>query len=292
MLFDLISDFHVEHNTYNKERPTWKPGQPDFYDWPALKQSPVLVLAGDTSNHFERTKLVVQEAQQYYDHVIFLDGNHDHYCGYGNHELTVGYNSNQLLQFAKANPKLTYLNGETSVRFGDILVIGACGWYDWKANQHVSREMQHMYWKGESNDAKCIRFNPQGYPDKLARLHADLLAGHVKAAQDDDSVRKILVVTHTVPTPKALVPDNHKWGHLNGSYCNTEMQRVLDADTKKKIRTWVFGHTHYLYDFMEQGVRFVTNPRGYRGEKRDPAYLGPMQINLDAGGSAFGEIEP
>jgi len=291
MKFDLISDFHVEMNDPFSTQSTWRDGDPTFYNWPRQKKSDVLVIAGDSSNRPEFTIEVVKEARAYYESVLFVDGNHEHYVGYQNHSRTVGRNMNELRKFATETPGVTYLDGEITARFGSTLVIGANGWYDWKGNQILSREMQHMYWKSDSNDATCIRFDPDGYADKLARSHADQLVAHVTAAQSDEAVDKILVITHTIPNLKGIVPDSHRWGYLNGSYANTEMQRVVKADTAKKIKIWVYGHTHFLYDFVDQGVRYVTNPRGYRGEKRSPDFTGIKQIDLDDIGSAFGGID-
>jgi len=72
------------------------------------------------------------------------------------------------------------------------------------------------------------------------------------------------------------------------------MRNVWTAPGSEKIKAWVFGHTHWQYDFITQGIRFVTNPRGYRSERRKTGGVqGLKQIDTDELqiGSAFGEIE-
>ena len=33
---------------------------------------------------------------------------------------------------------------------------------------------------------------------------------------------------------------------------------------KERVRVWMFGHTHWCCDFVREGVRVVSNQRGYR----------------------------
>lgn len=287
MKFDLISDFHVEMNDKNKNH-----GGPVHYPWDEDIQSDVLVIAGDTSNSPIKSILVLMEAATYYKHVIFVDGNHEHYSGYQS-GTSVDHNMNFLEVFAKNTSSVTYLRGTNRFRYNDVVFLGANGWYDWEAAPLHSREEQHAFWKSDMNDSRCILFGPNGYPDKLADQQSDAIASQVREFQNDQSVREIVLVTHTVPVVEGLRSHTDQYGHLNGSYCNTKMQRVLDADSNSKISTWVFGHTHDFRDFYKSGVRFVSNPRGYRGERRDGIQFdGVKQIDTeDRRISAFGEIE-
>lgn len=285
MKFDLISDFHVEMNNPNQREPgDTRPREeiPFYYPWDRQKQSDVLVIAGDTSNTPDNTIRVLDEARRYYETVIFVDGNHDHYVGYREPDRTVGVNTTFFQNYVYGHAGIEYLDGLHTVLFGDCLFIGANGWYDWKTHPYSSREQQHQDWKRDMNDSRCIRFDPEGYPDKLALLQAERLAKHVEEAQEDDAIRQIVVVTHTIPHRYGLISDSHPWAYLNGSYLNTEMRRVWEADRAGKIRNWVFGHTHFFYDFMaEGGIRFTTNPRGYRGEERSQSFPGIRQIDTE-----------
>lgn len=280
MKFDLISDMHTTHNPAWEDQPAYD-GISREYPWHLQKQSDVLVIAGDCSNDPWDTLRVVDEASQFYPYVLFTDGNHEHYNRHKQYkELNVRTNTEVFEKFARNSHNVHYLNG-TSVTIMDTLFIGANGWYDWTANSFYGRESQHEFWKGESNDSKCIRFSPGGYPDKMARMQAETLRELVVAAQDDESIRNIVAITHTIPTRQGCYPDTHQWGHLNGSYVNMFMQQVWMADRAKKIKAWCFGHTHTSYDFDLDGIRFLNNSRDYAQKHRKPEFEGVKMIDLD-----------
>ena len=302
MKFDLISDFHVEMNIMNKDTRTWKDDDPIFYAWDQDKKSDVLVVAGDISNSLEYTTFVLREALDHYPEVIFTDGNHEHYSNYM--DKTGGTNvtsdMNYFRKLAGDYPNLTYFDGDQTKQIGSTLFIGANGWYDFTMAVGMHTYEQRRAWKTGSNDPRCIRFGKKNKPDKLARRQADQLAQHVKDAQDNDEIEEIVVVTHTIPHLKAMISDiTHPWYQLNGAYGNGYMSRVWASDPNNKIKLWVFGHTHYLYDFVAEGFRFVSNPRGYRGEKQwsgggRAVFSGIKQLDTQEVlvKSAFGEIEP
>ncbi len=73
-------------------------------------------------------------------------------------------------------------------------------------------------------------------------------------------------------------------------------QDVWEADPAKKIKTWCFGHTHERRDFFEWKIRFICNPRGYRGEKKwhGLGFQGIQDVDTQEEeiSSAFGPVEP
>lgn len=263
MKLDIISDIHIEMN-----------GRKSI-DWVNNKTSDILLIAGDCANDPNLSKTVIAEAALVYDRVIFTDGNHDHYNGFRQHRY-VGQNEEVFQQFADGTANISYLN-KSSVCIDDTLFIGGNGWYDWSAYSMASRQQQQSTWNTSMADSSMIRFDDA--PDIMAQQHAEALREMIELAQDDTSINNIVVMTHTIPTMKGLVADTHEWGPLNGSFANMFMGQVGIADKKKKIRLWNFGHTHFTYDFMEGGIRFVCNPRGYafEGGRRPTA---PISITV------------
>lgn len=261
--FDLISDFHAEMNRPWEEYPNYD-GWHTYYPWHLEKQSDVLVIAGDCSNDPSTTCAVLGEAASVYPHVLFVDGNHEHYIGYTHRDATVGVNQQWLRDFAAEHANVTYLEETGITRFGSTAFIGCNGWYDWMGYHLASREQQRAYWKKDSNDSRCIRFDKM--PDKMARYQADQLRLRVEELAQDDTIERIVVVTHTIPHTRGLIPHNHPFGYLNGSYTNTAMEQVWLANGHEKITAWVYGHTHFHADFDAEGIRFINNARGYRGE--------------------------
>ena len=269
MKFDLISDFHVEMNLNYSDTRSWQEGDPSFYAWHKSRKNPVLVMAGDLSNLSLTSMAIVEEAADHYDHVIWCDGNHEHYSGYLDHTRhSLIQNMERFrVQANRDLENVTYLDGETTVKFGKTLFIGANGWYDFRFAHGLHPKQQEREWRQHSNDPVCIRFGKKNRPEKMADRQARQLADLVAAAQDDDSIEEIVVVTHTVPHRDGLIKDpTHQWYNLNGAYGNMHMSKVRLADTKDKIKTWCFGHTHWIYDYFVNGLRYISNPRGYRGE--------------------------
>ncbi len=303
MKFDLISDFHVEMNVRYSDARTWKEGEPSFYAWHKARQSPILVMAGDLSNLSITSMAIVEEAADHYEHVIWCDGNHEHYSGYLDHtKHSLTQNMERFrVQANRDLENVTFLDGETWYRHEGTLFIGANGWYDFRAAASLHPKQQRREWHQHSNDPVCIRFGKKNRPEKLADTQAAMLVERVKEAQDDDQTKEIVVVTHTIPHLDATIKDvTHQWYNLNGAYMNMHMSKVWNADRKKKIKTWVFGHTHWLYDFFASDIRFVSNPRGYRGEMKWAKYTptgmvhtGIKQIDTEEPdiGSVFGRPE-
>lgn len=266
MKFDIVSDLHVEFNKRWDELPEYD-GVSSIYPWHLEKQSDILIIAGDCSNDPFRTLGVIEEAQRFYDRVVFTDGNHEHYTGRKHKKKknrgNVTDHCNLFRLYDMDNPKVTYLDGTNWVDTGDGIIIGANGWYDWTAHAWTTREQQHQAWKDDSNDSRMIEFAPNGYPDKLARHHAELLRQRVLEAQGETGLNEIVIVTHTIPNRVGLISDGTRWGHLNGSYMNSIMESVWMADETDLIKAWCFGHTHNHCDSVVNGIRFVNNARGY-----------------------------
>lgn len=301
MKFDLISDFHVEMNVAYKGTYLWKEGEPILYAWNKDRKSDVLVIAGDSANHHEDAAAVIIEAAQYYEHVVFVDGNHEHYSNSRNGMSVMKdmeYFNTMFNARNRVVNNVTYLNGVKTWQTGSTRFIGACGWYDFSFAKGMHPKAQERAWRQDSNDPVCIRFGKKNRPQKLAERQAGQLKDLVLAAQDDSTVEEIVVITHTLPCETAFgtfMNPTHVFFPLNGAYGNAFMRYVWEADKAGKIKTWCFGHTHEKRDFFENGIHFMCNPRGYRGEKKwhGRGFNGIVQVDTEEPviQSAFGEIE-
>jgi predicted phosphodiesterase len=256
-IFDLWSDFHIEGN----RRFDWNNWQPT---------SNILVLAGDTSNQPAVTLQVVKEAADVYEHVLFVSGNHDYY---GNHSI---YETNKIFR-EKLPDRVNFLEAgiDKWVSIEDTLFVGDMGWYSWDYPGVGLQGKQADNWYHNLNDARYIEF--KGYlPPDLAQDSAEYLYDEL-SSNFRKTFMNTVVVTHTVPHLKGLVGPDHMWAPLNGSYYNSYMGKIWNDDNIKPD-VWCFGHTHQQNDFLDNGVRFISNPRGYHGE-RDIAKL-PKLIEL------------
>ena len=293
MKFDLISDFHVEqHKNLQQLRKGWKQGDPVYFKW-NNGTSDVLVMAGDTSNGTKKTIKIVTEAASVYNTVLFLDGNHDHYDNTAWNGKTVQTNIMKMDKFARESKNIVFLNSwidGTSYIQGDTAFIGCNGWYDHTMAEGYSFKAQKEAWHDMSNDSVYPIFGMA--TEDMARRDAEYLNEKVTELASDSDIKNIVIVTHTVPHQKGLMQNrSHKWYVLNGAYGNSLMETVWRNNDHGKIKTWVFGHTHTQFDFVDNGIRFVTNPRGYKSSSQ--GFKGLKMIDTDDNQqySAFGELE-
>ena len=162
MLFDLISDFHVEMNVGWNTTSLYKKGDPLHFAWHRARNegSDILVVAGDTANSHDFTRDVIAEAARYYEHVIFTDGNHDHYTNFRN-KMTVmrdmEWFNQQFTHRNRVAENVTYLDRHNTYKVGRTLFIGANGWYNFLYSKGAVRQAQYRAWKHGSNDPVCIR---------------------------------------------------------------------------------------------------------------------------------------
>ena len=82
---------------------------------------------------------------------------------------------------------------------------------------------------------------------KQINLLTDLIFKYDK----DDSINKIVLVTHTVP--------KKEYAHNLRIEVNSDYKNLFNISSKLKY--WLFGHTHQQMD-KKDGIRFISNPRG------------------------------
>jgi hypothetical protein len=136
------------------------------------------------------------------------------------------------------------------------------GWWSYDFDPDIDVE-QSMAWYQEylqlsSSSATAII--------GVAYHDANYLSRSVQKLQTHQEVKKIVIVSHTLPAPWITshdldLVDTWRYNLLG----NQHMDLALDADTENKISTWCFGHYHKNVDQDYAGIRYVSNPRG-RGD--------------------------
>ena len=277
-LFDMGSDLHVdfvggarcfkwaemkaEARTSYIKRTDYADENPPEVD--------TIVIAGDASNSLEETAEVMRELKKVYKNVLYVDGNHDHYNSRRS-GMTVESDLSLLQDHADADD-WTFLAFDDFI-IGDTVFIGNNGWYDWNASKTISHETQKKAWNTYIADSRLIKFDTvvkDGHvgfmePDVLAKECAEELERKVKQYENDNNIKHIVVVTHTMPIDQAIVyREDNVWNALNGTFYNSNMQHVYNNSTK--IRYWLFGHTHFHKDIKHNKMRFICNPKGYPNE--------------------------
>lgn len=277
MKFDLVSDLHVDTH----------------YTLPNLNpKSDILVIAGDTSNSIGMTRLYLHKIAPLYKKIIFILGNHEHYDSKGRPvDITEYLMSDDLPD------NVFFLSYKSPFHIHDekYMFIGLTGWYDFNYPGKHPR-YQKKAWESEINDSRLINFSQDkenwqegiddNEPEEHAKRHAKMLEALVRSTNTTPTVQRqiqeIIVVTHTIPIVSGCVSPDHPWAYLNGSFYNSFMFNVWNADKNNLIKAWCFGHTHFPCYRYENGIHFYCNPRGYYHEQNDKEYH-VIQIDTEAG---------
>lgn len=266
MKFSLASDIHLEFG---------------YLDLTNEEGSDVLVLAGDifVANDFRlKTKKAdtyrrfIEEVTGRYGHVVYIMGNHEHY--HGDYAKTADIIRGEFKYFNN----LKFLDN-TFVDICDVRFIGGTLWTDLNKGdpltiEQVKRTMNDYQLVENSNNEVSYRVMNEGsvsFKKRSAMFQPlDTLEEHKKclatisevmdAYQDD---KKVVVVTHHLPTFESVPHEYRREYHGNGAYVSDLSNFILD---RPRIKYWIHGHTHDSCDYMVgDNTRVICNPRGYIG---------------------------
>lgn len=266
MKFDVASDLHVDKHLA-------------ILDWRFLRNghSTTLVLAGDVANNFEQILQEIHKAALEYEHVIFVDGNHEHYKSGVSVNDQIRLLQDQLNRYHNVH----FLDGNDhcSHQVGNVAFIGGNGWYDWACfeAEGITQDMARRSWALGSNDADWIQWE-QDSPAIQAIVQSINLRMAVARAQQEPTVEHIVMVTHTSPRHELMERRTREWNIQTPSYVNSLMDGVLQSDVRHKIRYWIYGHTHVRNMRVIDDITYINNSRGYAHEERSAWWLPQIEI--------------
>ena len=257
--FDLISDLHIE---------TW--GE---FAWTGCATSPVCVVAGDIGSDRTQVLKALAHLGQCYQAVFYTDGNDEHLLGLDN----LGASYREFIAQIDRIPNVVYLQDNVVIVDG-VGILGTNGWWGFDFDLSIDSE-QSALWCQETYNLSSTTTKTIA---RLSRTDAAYMAASVKRLQTHRDVKKIVMVTHTVPDPALIAHDIGLDGSMRMNVMgNRLMMQALAADTEHKIHTWCFGHYHGSVDQTRSGVRFVNNCRG-RGNTMHSQYVyHPKRIVID-----------
>jgi len=241
LAFDLISDLHLE---------TW----PTEFDWTYQATSPVCIVAGDICRDPDMLVRTLKHLGKCYQAVFYVDGNDEHY---GQLE-DLGHSYSELTRRLRRIPNVVYLQDNVVIVDG-VAILGTNGWWGFDFDLGIDHD-QAAQWAQEryhiSHDAtKGIA--------RMSNTDATYMISSVARLQTHKEVRKIVMVTHTVPDPALVAHDMDLDGTMRfNTMGNRLMMQAMAADTENKLHTWCFGHYHGSVDQVRSGIRFVNNCRG------------------------------
>lgn len=257
--FDLISDLHVD---------TWG----DF-SWEGKPTSTVCVVAGDIGPDHDTACRVLQHLGKCYQAVFYIDGNDEH--SQNLEDLDGSYKS--LIKRVNRIPNIVYLQDNVVVIEG-VAILGTNGWWNFDFDLNIDPDQAAMWFQ----DRYKISTNAVLQYSRMGGIDATYMTSSVKRLQTHSDVKKIVMVTHTVPDPALIshdigLADNVRMNTMGNRY----MMQAMASDTENKIHTWCFGHYHGSIDQVRSGIRFVNNCRGRAGTPYSQHAYQPKRIEID-----------
>jgi hypothetical protein len=205
----------------------------------------VVVLAGD----IHLGNKAIDWAQQFDKPVIYLMGNHEYYKG---HLETV----NQRIKEAAVGTNVYILDDDQVVLQG-VRFIGGTLWTDFDLFGDAT--VAKLQAQDAMNDYRLIRTGP-GYrrlKPNDTQLMFEKSVALLQKRLAEPFPGKTVVVTHHAPSIHSVHP----------IYLNDKLTPAFASNLEylmgPPISLWVHGHVHHSNDYMLNGTRVVSNPRGY-----------------------------
>jgi hypothetical protein len=257
--FDLISDLHVD---------AWP-----AVDWSVMPTSPVCVVAGNISRDRRLVLETLRELGRSYQAVFYVDGNQEHESNLAN----LGYSYADLAHKINRIPNVVYLQDNVIVIDG-IAILGTNGWWGFDLDLGIDPTGSAQQFQEQHNlSSEAVKAI-----SRMSNTDAMYMVNSVKRLQTHPDVKKIVMVTHTVPDASLISHDVNLEGRLAfNTMGNRLMQQALTVDSEHKIHTWCFGHYPGSVDQIRDGIRYVNNCRG-RGDTAwcQHVYY-PLRITVD-----------
>ncbi|GLB00777.1 hypothetical protein AtubIFM57143_009830 [Aspergillus tubingensis] len=233
--FQILSDLHLEVNQHYSS-----------YEIPACAEH--LILAGDIGRltDYEDYRNFLQKLTDRFKLVFLVLGNHEFY----NETFETGIErAKRLEQDPAFNGRLIVLHQKRyDVPGSNVSILGCTLWS--KVPQELADIVQSKVkdfqriadWSVEDHNAR----HDSDYAWLMKEIHS--IQQENKAAGKRSRQRSILVVTHHAPSLEGTSSPKHAQSPWSVAFGTDILSGSSD-----EVKVWVFGHTHYTTDFMEQG---------------------------------------
>ena len=243
--FQTLSDLHLEINQ-----------QYSSFEVPVSSKH--LILAGDIGRlqDYSGYLAFLQRQTINFDLVFLVLGNHEFY-----HESFESglEKARQLEQEPCLNGRLVLLHQRRyDIPGTQVTILGCTLWslVPSEAKEIVQSKIQDFknieHWSIDHHNA--------AHESDLSWLRSEVQAIHQEneAVSHKMNARSIVVVTHHAPSLQRTSSPQHAQNPWSVAF-GTD----LLSNKWKGVKLWIFGHTHYTTEFKENGIRVMSNQRGY-----------------------------
>ena len=202
-------------------------GPEDNFNWEEKATSLYCVIAGNISNDLRTIHQTLLHLSQFYQGVFYTAGSLE-YEG----SSSISSRTDELFKICKTIRNVAYLHNHVVIVDG-VAIVGINGWYN--------------------NDYGY----PQLSPDAIeTERHEDIgyLGNTIEKLQLHLDVKKILIVSHSVPGPELFFGEEP-----DDIYSMFSLQVSLINDSEAKVVTWVYGSYNKTVDTIINGINYVNN---------------------------------
>lgn len=256
MLVQYSSDLHIEFLTAEQIPKLFKNIGAD-----------VLVLAGDicainNPTDYDKFIVMLNYYTPKYEYVLMIAGNHEYYCtGTPSKDTCMDAVNRRLKALSKTYTNYIYLNCDTvtlTIKKKSYTFIGATLWTKVCIADRLTVQ-------DKMNDYECIyTCKPSGIAKftvaDMQKLHAKHVL-FIKKTLSELKGKKTSVVLITHHKPVGDTTDEKKTVLTQAYECD-----ITDLIVSP-IKIAIYGHTHVKYDKVINGVRYLSNPRGYPSQR-------------------------
>lgn len=243
--FQILSDLHLEVNQ-----------QYSTFEVPVSSKH--LILAGDIGRLQDYSEYFgfLQKQTTNFEIVFLALGNHEFY----NESFESGLEkARQLEQEPCLNGRLVLLHRRRYDVPGTRVSILGCTLWSFipsEAREIVQSKIQDFKKIG----GWTVDEHNTAHNSDLAWLRSEVQALHQENERLPKKIdaRSIMVVTHHAPSLQRTSSPQHAQNPWSVAFGTDLLSEKWDS-----VKLWIFGHTHYTTEFKENGVRVVSNQRGY-----------------------------
>lgn len=247
MKLHVLSDLHTEFSDFD----------------PPDTDADVVVLAGDIGVGAGG----IEWASRKYGNVpvVYVPGNHEFY----GHDIR---DMDMLLDAAP--PNIRVLN-DCSYETDGVRFLGATLWTNFKFNGEAEAWSSRQIATSTMRDFSAIKNGTRCFtPEDSVYLHRASVHWLVDELEKEYSGTTV-VVTHHLPSSLS-VAIRYSGDSLNPAFAS----RLEGIFEKYRPDVWIHGHTHIPCDYTLYGTRVVCNPRGYPGERQQPAFRPNLVVEI------------
>lgn len=243
MSWQVYSDLHLEF--HKKKIPV------------IIPEANNLILAGDitTPHHITKLDTLLKYCSENWTHIYYICGNHEFYHGGDMIKLKENYR-----EICNKYTNVHFLDSSYIIVNG-VVIYGFIGWTP--LNKYIIKE-------GWENlcDFQLIKIGTSHMtPKMMVKMSNDELEKFDiflhKVNSGEILCESVIVITHFPPVRENTSAPKYRGNELQPYF---SWHNIMENRSCPKLKVWVSAHTHWSYNFILNGIRYISNQMGYPGE--------------------------